>query len=79
MVVFLLSSTLSMAFLGFNLNWGGGGGGGGGSGEESFYLTPEFYQYSCPQANDIVMSVLEQAISKEPRMGASLLRFNYQV
>ncbi|KAK1299116.1 Peroxidase 9 [Acorus calamus] len=62
----------SMAFPGFN--WGGGGGFRGGvySG-----LFPEYYQYSCPQANDIVMSVLERAIKNEPRMAASLLRLHF--
>ncbi|XP_043711370.1 peroxidase 9-like [Telopea speciosissima] len=75
MVVFFLSSTLSIAFPGFNFNWGGGGH--GGSGEESFDLIPEFYQYSCPQANDIVMSLLKQAIAKDPRMAASLLRLHF--
>ncbi|XP_060188269.1 peroxidase 9-like isoform X2 [Lycium barbarum] len=40
-------------------------------------LFPEFYEFSCPQANEIVMSVLEEAISKDPRMAASLLRLHF--
>ncbi|XP_073306664.1 peroxidase 9-like [Primulina huaijiensis] len=40
-------------------------------------LTPEFYQYSCPQANEIIMSVLENAIAKDSRMAASLLRLHF--
>ncbi|KAF6163061.1 hypothetical protein GIB67_001389 [Kingdonia uniflora] len=77
-LIVLLSSTFSSAHPG--LNWGGGGGGGGGSGGyggDYFGLLPEFYQYSCPQANDIVMSALEKAILREPRMAASLLRLHF--
>ncbi|XP_073126043.1 peroxidase 9 [Henckelia pumila] len=40
-------------------------------------LIPEFYQYSCPQANEIIMSVLENAIAKDSRMAASLLRLHF--
>ncbi|CDP07473.1 unnamed protein product [Coffea canephora] len=40
-------------------------------------LFPEFYQFSCPQANEIVMSVLERAIAQDPRMPASLLRLHF--
>ncbi|KAL3505329.1 hypothetical protein ACH5RR_035170 [Cinchona calisaya] len=40
-------------------------------------LFPEFYQFSCPQANEIVMSVLEEAIAQDPRMAASLLRLHF--
>ncbi|KAF5942981.1 hypothetical protein HYC85_020623 [Camellia sinensis] len=70
-VDFLFSSTLSQAFPGSG--WGNGGFFGGGySG-----LFPEFYELSCPQANEIVMSVLEEAIAKEPRMAASLLRLHF--
>ncbi|KAJ6938477.1 peroxidase 9-like [Populus alba x Populus x berolinensis] len=71
-LIVLLSSTTSLAHPGFG--WGGKGGpfGGGTSG-----LFPGFYQYSCPQANDIVMSVLRQAIAKDSRMAASLLRLHF--
>ena len=68
-----LSFTSSLAFPGYNFGWGGTGHFGGGySG-----LYPQFYQFSCPQTNDIVMSVLERAIAKEPRMAASLLRLHF--
>ncbi|XP_041016601.1 peroxidase 9 [Juglans microcarpa x Juglans regia] len=70
LVIAFLSATLSVAHPGFNVGWGGNGFG-------SFRLFPEFYQFSCPQANDIVMSVLEKAIAKEPRMAASLLRLHF--
>ncbi|KAJ6953158.1 class III peroxidase [Populus alba x Populus x berolinensis] len=71
-LIVLLSSTTSLAHPGFG--WGGKGGpfGGGSSG-----LFPGFYQYSCPQANDIVMSVLRKAIAKDSRMAASLLRLHF--
>ncbi|XP_077244258.1 peroxidase superfamily protein [Tasmannia lanceolata] len=77
MVILLLSSSLSQANPGYSFDWGGNWGGGGGNGGGYFGLFPEFYQYSCPQANDIVMSVLERAISQEPRMAASLLRLHF--
>ena len=69
-VIASLSATLSSANPGFNIGWGGHGG-------RSFSLFPEFYQFSCPQANDIVMSVLERAIANEPRIAASLLRVHF--
>ena len=37
-------------------------------------LTPNFYSSSCPQLFCTVRSVVESAIMKEARMGASLLR-----
>lgn len=40
-------------------------------------LSPFFYDVSCPQANDIVMSILEKAIAEDPRMAASLLRLHF--
>ncbi|XP_009592461.1 peroxidase 9-like [Nicotiana tabacum] len=40
-------------------------------------LYPQFYQFTCPQANEIVMSVLEEAIAKDSRMAASLLRLYF--
>ncbi|XP_058225001.1 peroxidase 9 [Rhododendron vialii] len=73
LVVSFLSSTSTLAFPGPNPGSSHGGGFGGGySG-----LCPEFYEFSCPQANDIVMSVLEKAIGREPRMAASLLRLHF--
>ncbi|CAN1122059.1 Peroxidase 72 [Linum perenne] len=41
------------------------------------YLYPQFYDYSCPQAQQIVKSVVAKAVSKEPRMAASLLRLHF--
>ncbi|OVA17478.1 Plant peroxidase [Macleaya cordata] len=72
-MVLLSSTTISIAHPGFPFTWGNVGGSGGGY----FSLFPEFYQFSCPQANDIVMTVLEKAIAKEPRMAASLLRLHF--
>ncbi|VAH59960.1 unnamed protein product [Triticum turgidum subsp. durum] len=37
-------------------------------------LSPHFYRSTCPQADEIVVSVLKKAIAKEPRIAASLLR-----
>ena len=73
MVITFLSATLSLANPGFNFGWGGNGGISGGY----YGLFPEYYQSSCPQVDDIVMSVLEKAIANEPRMAASLLRLHF--
>ncbi|KAI3777302.1 hypothetical protein L1987_47101 [Smallanthus sonchifolius] len=40
-------------------------------------LYPQFYDFSCPQANDIVKSVVSQAVARDPRMAASLLRLHF--
>jgi peroxidase len=40
-------------------------------------LSPSFYDKTCPQALSIVKSTVIQAISKEPRIGASLLRLHF--
>ncbi|CAM0880816.1 unnamed protein product [Alopecurus aequalis] len=37
-------------------------------------LSPDFYRSTCPQADEIVVSVLKKAIAKEQRIAASLLR-----
>lgn len=66
MAVALLSCSRSQAF-----GYGRGGGGG------NFGLFPEFYDFSCPQANEVVMSVLENAIAEDSRMAASLLRLHF--
>ncbi|KAJ0629731.1 putative peroxidase [Helianthus annuus] len=42
-------------------------------------LYPQFYDFSCPQANDIVKSVVSKAVAREPRMAASLLRLHFQI
>ncbi|CAI9116811.1 OLC1v1018069C1 [Oldenlandia corymbosa var. corymbosa] len=67
-LIAFLYSNLSQAFPGKGFGRGGAGYSG---------LFPEFYQFSCPQANEIVMSVLEKAISRDPRMPASLLRLHF--
>lgn len=41
------------------------------------YLYPQFYQHSCPRAQDIVRSVVAKAVAKETRMAASLLRLHF--
>ena len=40
-------------------------------------LTPDYYDKVCPQALPIIKSVVEQAIIRERRMGASLLRLHF--
>ncbi|KAL5713337.1 peroxidase [Ranunculus cassubicifolius] len=70
LAIVLLSSTTSLANPGLGFNWGGVGGG-------YYNLFPEFYQYSCPQADGIVMSILQNAIEKEPRIAAQLLRLHF--
>ncbi|KAK1280239.1 Peroxidase 72 [Acorus gramineus] len=41
------------------------------------YLYPQFYDHSCPRAQEIVKSVVAQAVAKETRMAASLLRLHF--
>ncbi|XP_042492416.1 peroxidase 72-like [Macadamia integrifolia] len=41
------------------------------------YLYPQFYDYSCPKAEEIVKSIVAQAVAKETRMAASLLRLHF--
>ncbi|KAK1588358.1 hypothetical protein Q3G72_022447 [Acer saccharum] len=40
-------------------------------------LYPQFYDHSCPKAQQIVKSVLAKAVAKEARMAASLLRLHF--
>ncbi|GJN06228.1 hypothetical protein PR202_ga23934 [Eleusine coracana subsp. coracana] len=37
-------------------------------------LSPDYYKFTCPQADEIVVSILKKAIAKEQRIAASLLR-----
>ncbi|KAH9626487.1 hypothetical protein KSS87_020189 [Heliosperma pusillum] len=71
MASIILVSTLTMSLaqggLGFGLGFGFGYG----------LFTPNFYDNSCPQVNDVVMSVLDNAIAQDPRMAASLLRLHF--
>lgn len=80
------ATTLSVAHpTGFNFGWGYGWGSEPSSGHNGGYapaggssgLFPQFYQFSCPQVNDIAISVLRQAIAREPRVAASLLRLHF--
>lgn len=40
-------------------------------------LTPNFYKESCPNLQNLVIDVVAQAVRKEPRMAASLLRLHF--
>ncbi|KAM3285787.1 peroxidase 72 [Capsicum chacoense] len=41
------------------------------------YLYPQYYYKSCPKAQEIVKSVVANAVAKEARMAASLLRLHF--
>ncbi|KAF5454820.1 hypothetical protein F2P56_024457 [Juglans regia] len=41
------------------------------------YLYPQFYDLSCPKAQQIVKSIVVKAVAKEARMAASLLRLHF--
>ncbi|XP_077210781.1 peroxidase 72-like [Tasmannia lanceolata] len=43
----------------------------------SHYLYPQFYDHSCPKAQEIVQSVVAKAVATEARMAASLLRLHF--
>ncbi|XAR73827.1 Peroxidase [Bertholletia excelsa] len=43
----------------------------------SGYLCPQFYDHSCPKAQEIVKSVVAKAVAREARMAASLLRLHF--
>lgn len=43
----------------------------------SGYLFPQFYDHSCPQAQEIVQSTVAKAFAHDPRMPASLLRLHF--
>jgi peroxidase len=40
-------------------------------------LFPQFYDHSCPQAKEIVRSIVAQAVARETRMAASLVRLHF--
>lgn len=41
------------------------------------HLYPQFYDHSCPKAQQIVKSIVAKAVAKEARMAASLLRLHF--
>ncbi|XXG49657.1 hypothetical protein AAC387_Pa02g3774 [Persea americana] len=41
------------------------------------YLSPNYYDHSCPKALEIVQSVVAKAVARETRMAASLLRLHF--
>ena len=41
------------------------------------YLYPQFYDHSCPKAQEIVRSVMEKAVAREVRMAASIMRLHF--
>ena len=43
----------------------------------SSLLSPNFYDYSCPAALPAIRRVVEDAVQKERRMGALLLRLHF--
>ncbi|KAM7529674.1 hypothetical protein LguiB_033084 [Lonicera macranthoides] len=43
----------------------------------SGYLYPQYYDRSCPEAKEIVNSVVAKAVAKEARMAASLIRLHF--
>ncbi|KAM0933898.1 putative peroxidase [Dioscorea sansibarensis] len=53
------------------------GGNGNGVASSITSLQLKFYQNSCPQAEDIVFAGVQQAVSGDPRMAASLLRLHF--
>lgn len=61
------------------LDGGNDNGNGNGNGVVSSIPTLQlkFYQNSCPQAEDIVFAGVQQAVSGDPRMAASLLRLHF--
>lgn len=75
-----MSSFIVFAFLGlasvtFSHKIGGGSYGGNGGG--GYYLYPQFYDHSCPRAQEIVKYVVAKAFAKEARIAASLLRLHF--
>lgn len=76
LTTFLLA-TVSTAHPGLGFGSTGGVGGSGQFSGGSSGLFPQFYQLSCPQVDDIVMSVLQRAIAQGPRVAAALLRLHF--
>ncbi|WOL18370.1 peroxidase 72 [Canna indica] len=47
------------------------------SSEDDGSLYPQFYDHSCPKAQEIVTSVVAKAVAKDTRMAASLIRLHF--
>ncbi|CAN6909401.1 unnamed protein product [Brassica oleracea] len=45
--------------------------------ESGCYLFPQYYDHSCPKAQEIVQSIVAKAFAQDPRMPASLLRLHF--
>ncbi|PON99547.1 Plant peroxidase [Trema orientale] len=41
------------------------------------YLFPQYYDHSCPKAQEIVKSVVAKAVAREARIAASMLRLHF--
>lgn len=67
LVLFSLACSLSLCICDDESNYGGGEGN----------LFPGFYRSSCPRAEEIVRSVVAQAVAREARMAASLMRLHF--
>uniref|UniRef100_A0A803NE62 peroxidase n=1 Tax=Chenopodium quinoa TaxID=63459 RepID=A0A803NE62_CHEQI len=59
LICFLVIFSLTSLFMGASNAW---------------LMQPDFYASSCPNVEQIVYNTMKQAVSKEPRMGASILR-----
>ncbi|CAN8288684.1 unnamed protein product [Cochlearia groenlandica] len=76
LVIFsLFCFDIGVAHPGFGFGWGSNGHNIGPT--FSSGLFPQFYQFSCPQADEIIMTVLEKTLARDPRMAASLLRLHF--
>ncbi|KAM7272256.1 hypothetical protein ACFE04_026919 [Oxalis oulophora] len=74
----LISASLSSGHPSFGFGWGNRGNHGQFGGGFPFPgLSADFYRFSCPQANHIVMTELEKAVAEEARIAASLLRLHF--
>lgn len=67
LVLLFLACSLTLCICDDETNYGGGEG----------KLVPGFYRSSCPNAEEIVRSVVAQAVARETRMAASLMRLHF--
>lgn len=47
------------------------------SGEGDGVLVQDYYKETCPLAEEIIRRIVENAVVKDPRMAASLLRLHF--